>query len=79
MSAFVFDVTFDGRDPERLSGFWAALTGYEQTELRVRLRPAARARPPAATSRRALPRMRSTGCDGWVTMADPVDNEFCIG
>jgi predicted enzyme related to lactoylglutathione lyase len=33
MSAFVFNVTFDCADPERLSGFWAAVTGYERTEL----------------------------------------------
>ena len=35
MSAFVFNVTFDCRDPERLSDFWAAATGYQRTELRA--------------------------------------------
>jgi hypothetical protein len=33
MTSFVFNVTFDCADTERLSDFWAAVTGYERTEL----------------------------------------------
>jgi predicted enzyme related to lactoylglutathione lyase len=33
MSSFVFNITFDCDDPERLSDFWSAVTGYERTEL----------------------------------------------
>jgi len=30
VSAFIFHMTFDCADPERLASFWAALTGYER-------------------------------------------------
>ena len=32
MSSFVIHVTFDCADPERLAGFWSAVTGYERME-----------------------------------------------
>ena len=115
MTAFVFNVTFDCRDPERLSDFWAAVTGYQRTELTgdfARLRaPDSRSvrhllffrvpEPKTAKSRvhvdlasrtpedevgrlqelgaRELYRVGELGRGGWVTMADPEDNEFCIG
>jgi predicted enzyme related to lactoylglutathione lyase len=115
MSAFVFNVTFDCRDPERLSDFWAAVTGYQRTELRAdfaRLRapdgrgvrhllfykvPEAKSaksrvhvdlasRSPAEEVQRLqelgareLYRVGELGGGGWVTMADPEGNEFCIG
>jgi hypothetical protein len=33
MSAFIMNITFDCADPERLSDFWSAVTGYERTEV----------------------------------------------
>jgi predicted enzyme related to lactoylglutathione lyase len=32
MSAFIFHVTFDCVDPERLANFWAQVTGYERVD-----------------------------------------------
>jgi predicted enzyme related to lactoylglutathione lyase len=32
MSAFIFHVTFDCADPERLANFWAKVTGYERVD-----------------------------------------------
>jgi predicted enzyme related to lactoylglutathione lyase len=32
MSAFIYNVTFDARDPRALSRFWAAVTGYNVAE-----------------------------------------------
>lgn len=30
VSAFIFHVTFDCADPERMASFWSAVTGYER-------------------------------------------------
>jgi len=32
MSAFIFHVTFDCADPERLAAFWAQVTGYARMD-----------------------------------------------
>lgn len=32
MSAFIFHITFDCADPDRLARFWAAVTGYERMD-----------------------------------------------
>ena len=32
MSAFIFNVTFDARDPVTLAGFWRSVTGYQVSE-----------------------------------------------
>jgi Glyoxalase-like domain len=31
MSAFIFNVTFDCVDPERLAAFWSQVTGYQRS------------------------------------------------
>ncbi|MGI9603438.1 MAG: VOC family protein [Acidimicrobiales bacterium] len=34
MSSFIFNVTFDARDPRALSRFWSSVTGYDVAEQR---------------------------------------------
>lgn len=33
MSSFIFHITFDCADPERLAAFWSEVTGYERMDV----------------------------------------------
>jgi hypothetical protein len=66
MSSTILNVTFDCADPRALARFWGEVTGWPVIE-----EPA-----PAGLGARVLSDRRPEL--GWVVLADPEGNEFCV-
>lgn len=74
--AATVQVTFDAADPGALAAFWAEVLGY-----RLEDPPAGFATWDAALDAWGVPpenRMPDAIDVGWVVMADPEGNEFCL-
>ena len=66
MTARVRGITFDCADPYALAGFWSQLTGYRED--------------PDDPNQPDDPEVLPVAPDGsgWVVLADPEGNEFCV-
>lgn len=83
MSAFIYNVTFDAKEPRTLGQFWSAVTSYSVADERddfVRLRaPDERGADLVDPPLDGKPRWREGNGTRWVVLQDPEGNEFCLG
>ena len=69
MASFIRNVSFDCSDPYALAEFWSAVIGHPVDP---------EGRPGAARGARGRPDPPAPDGDGWVVLADPAGNEFCL-